>query len=352
MDPKLIWLATQHAVEIDGHKINVSREATSPLVRKSLTDCGRQAALGPSIIGLMRVRVAASIDCMTVLTGSEREQLRFWNGVLDKDLASAGMAYRFEVVSVAELPQPSLVEHLSSRHLRGFVAVLEEGQAPRLLNFLRAKGDLPQWVPDESHESPQVLVRLPAPYAALCAGRQWQTFLLPHCPVARFGGSSSMVIQWSTLGIRIADVPSAPRAPTGTGEMNHEIASAAADHLREYAATLDRASEFQEDSYSSVRRCVEVLQGLADQLDPAVAMRATLNARDRQAQDRGPRRGGVAGMALQFVHKDLKTDRDVVLQVVTETGMALQFARKDMKADRDVVLQAVKQTGWHCSCQR
>ena len=105
MDPKLIWLATQHAVDIDGQRINVSTEATSPLVRKSLTDCGRQAALGPSIIGLMRVRVAASIDCMTVLTGSEREQLRFWNGVLDKDLASAGMAYRFEVVSVAELPQ-------------------------------------------------------------------------------------------------------------------------------------------------------------------------------------------------------------------------------------------------------
>ena len=91
---------------------------------------------------------------------------------------------------------------------------------------------------------------------------------------------------------------------------------------------------------------------MADPLDPAVAMRATLNARDRQAQDRGPRRGGVAGMALQFVHKDLKTDRDVVLQAVTETGMALQFARKDLKADRDVVLQAVKQTGWHCSCQR
>ena len=42
--------------------------------------------------------------------------------------------------------------------------------------------------------------------------------------------------------------------------------------------------------------------------------------------------------------QDLKGDREVVLEAVTQDGRARQSASKELRRDRDVVTQAIKQT--------
>ena len=51
------------------------------------------------------------------------------------------------------------------------------------------------------------------------------------------------------------------------------------------------------------------------------------------------------GSALQYASDDLKRDREVVLNAVTNNGSALQYASEDLRKDREVVLAAVQKDG-------
>ena len=42
---------------------------------------------------------------------------------------------------------------------------------------------------------------------------------------------------------------------------------------------------------------------------------------------------------------ELKRDREVVIEAVTQHGRALRFASEELKHDREVVIEAVRQNG-------
>jgi len=51
------------------------------------------------------------------------------------------------------------------------------------------------------------------------------------------------------------------------------------------------------------------------------------------------------GGALGLASKELRNDKEVVLEAVKTNWPALEFASDELRADRDVVLAAVKQDG-------
>ena len=56
---------------------------------------------------------------------------------------------------------------------------------------------------------------------------------------------------------------------------------------------------------------------------------------------------------LQFVSKDLRRDREIVMTAVRKNGGAIKFASEDLWRDRDIVMAVVGQNGEAlCSHQR
>jgi len=51
-------------------------------------------------------------------------------------------------------------------------------------------------------------------------------------------------------------------------------------------------------------------------------------------------------MGLQHASKELRGDRDVVLEAVRRNGFLLRFALEELRGDHDVVMEAVKENGW------
>ena len=51
------------------------------------------------------------------------------------------------------------------------------------------------------------------------------------------------------------------------------------------------------------------------------------------------------GGALWWVSVELKHDREVVIEAVTQHGRVLRFASEELKGDREVVIEAITQHG-------
>ena len=51
-----------------------------------------------------------------------------------------------------------------------------------------------------------------------------------------------------------------------------------------------------------------------------------------------------SGWALEFASTDLKQDRELVFEAVTQHGDALRYASDELRGDRGVVIAAIKQT--------
>ena len=59
-------------------------------------------------------------------------------------------------------------------------------------------------------------------------------------------------------------------------------------------------------------------------------------------------------MAKVAAPEELKGDREVVIEAVTQHGRALRFASEELKHDREVVIEAVRQNGgalWYASVE-
>ena len=50
-------------------------------------------------------------------------------------------------------------------------------------------------------------------------------------------------------------------------------------------------------------------------------------------------------MALQDAAEELKGDREIVMEAVSQNGNALEFATEELKGDREMVMQAVSKNG-------
>ena len=58
------------------------------------------------------------------------------------------------------------------------------------------------------------------------------------------------------------------------------------------------------------------------------------------------------GWALSYASKELKADKEVILEVLTHNGDANLCASEELKADKEVVLEAVKQNPPEVKCTR
>ncbi len=52
------------------------------------------------------------------------------------------------------------------------------------------------------------------------------------------------------------------------------------------------------------------------------------------------------GWALSYASKELRNDKEVVLEAVKKDGRALEYASKELQNDKEVVLEVVKKDGW------
>ena len=52
------------------------------------------------------------------------------------------------------------------------------------------------------------------------------------------------------------------------------------------------------------------------------------------------------GDALAYASNALKADREVVMAAVTQNGQVLEYASRELRADKDVVITAVTQYGY------
>ena len=164
--------------------------------------------------------------------------------------------------------------------MRGCVVQIEKRQGPKLLQSLRDQGHGGVWLPGAA---PEVALRLPAPYVALCIARAWRAFILPRLPVRNArAGSSTLVIPWTRLKL----APPISATPAWVGECSWSLAPPtlaltsheagnSAQHLRAYASTLDLTDEFNQGTYKSVVHTVLALQRVSDELDEGAASRLT-----------------------------------------------------------------------------
>ena len=253
----LVWLGTLHTNTVHKRRIDLSREARSKFVNQCLENSGVQDLVDrASYTALVRLEVTDAIDHMLHITDQARQQLAYWEHVLDVDLSSPialSTAYRFKIVQVLPLARPVPVGNYTQRKKRGFVVQLDELQGATLLQQLRSQGMVPSWVPADSAEIADVVVRLPSPFAALCSAGKWRSFVLPHCQAR--AGSSAMEINWPLLQMGEANLPRPRRGhdhiPLATC-MDVGVADRIADHLRAYANTLDLDGESSQCQYDEL----------------------------------------------------------------------------------------------------
>lgn len=226
---------------------------------------GNQPIAANSIYGLLLLDVRCAFDFMAVYTASEREQIRFWNALLEGAF-HGGALYMFTVLRAFALPDVAPLVQFHDRHVRGCTCTLEEGQPAQLWAMLPPQARALQDGP------PTLAVRLPPQFALLMVHRFWNSVCIPHVPRVhrggRGGGSSSFSLDAVALGVVLPAIPAPidlPEHPALTSESALQIA----DALRTLATHIRRdGDEFGEVEYNDVAALVGIMHATYEQLDP------------------------------------------------------------------------------------
>eukprot|EP00969_Alexandrium_andersonii_P349494 15431156-Alexandrium_andersonii.AAC.1 len=208
---------------------------------------------------------------MTELTELQREQVRFWTDISEREL-NASLVF-FDITNKAALPAPADIQHFSSRNVRGFVSVLECGQGARLSESV---AHLP-WMQFPVH----LLLRLPPIYCQLVLQGAMPSVCLPALSAqgSRRCGTSSLTFNWDLLGIRPSEVPCPAQSlvddfscedPTVTKEWLVEVRA----HLLARAKSVLPESAESVAAYQALERCVMVTDELLAQTDTGAVQRA------------------------------------------------------------------------------
>ena len=224
------------------------------------------------------------------LCDAERDQIHLWECLLRATLH--GCAYLFEVVDCCCFDEPVQLQHYSSRCVRGLVATLEVGQAPRLLELLDGLPQgTPEWMLDSQGEAVATIVRLPAPYCRLLLAGTWRSFVLPRGGLVggRRGGASAIHFNWEMLDIAGGQVPVPPRlfGPNAgdVSDLNTDVLHELCDVLRECSTLCDLTTEPGQRKHASLERLVRTFEGLATQSD-TFALQQTAREMDHRAHAR------------------------------------------------------------------
>ena len=259
--PVPCWVASLGYFRLASRRVFIPQEANTTFVEKILGDREAQALAGAhdanTLFSVASLQLRGAYSFMHVYGQAEREQIAFWEALLDEQ-ALEGKLFQFDVVLSSLLPQRVPLLQCSSRCLRGLVVALEAGQAARLWGMLA-----PATRAAIGH-MPKIALRLPPQHAICIARRTWKSVLVPHIPrmgaTGGRGGSRNVTIDWQLLSIQKPECAELPEALRSEPELDASTCLQIADRLRHVAACVDRGTEFGADDYHCLETFVHVLQ--------------------------------------------------------------------------------------------
>jgi hypothetical protein len=137
--PVPCWVASLGYIRLATRRVFIPQEANTAFVEKVLGDQEAQARAGAhdanALFGIASVRLLGAYGFMKVYGQAEREQIAFWEALLDEQVLE-GKLFHFDVVHSSPLLQRAPLMQCSDRELRGFAVALEPGQAERLWGLL------------------------------------------------------------------------------------------------------------------------------------------------------------------------------------------------------------------------
>jgi len=134
---------------------------------------------------------------------------------------------------------------------------------------------------------------------------EWHSIVLPHFPNTKHGGSAALAVNWKMWGIDQRELPQLPHyieqeldEQDCEVSLSSEILDQAIDFLKAYAVTMEplpgpnpgNADDLDDEllirnsEYSSIRRCVSVLDSVLAGLDASAFARS---ARDMTGKGSG-----------------------------------------------------------------
>ena len=263
------WIGCIRSLKHGADKINLSASSVPSCLLKDVPldddDNKEPGLVTGSIEGFMEFELQHVHHNLIPVPDIVREQAWYWQRLFH---CPNDCLYVFKIVRITRLPQPEPLQRFTPIRYRGFVNVLEDGQAERLFPLLLEPPTLP-----ESNVIPITMVRLPEPFAKLCVHRKCSYFVLPHETEKR----AACYIQWPMLGWRFdrLPVPPPPVSLLGNEELglttslSRGLAMRAATCIADHALLIELDSEEARAQYKEDERCVRVLLDLAEQLHPS-----------------------------------------------------------------------------------
>lgn len=304
----VVWLATYSTLNVHkGQRVKIAHEALSPFVKRCLPT--KYVVEEPSsigyVVGLVRVQVASRVHRLLRLTASEQEQLNLYQDIFSRNMLG-GDAFIVRVLSAATVEPPVRLQHCGTNRLKGFLINLEHGQPETLLRDMVANRMLPAWMPDAP---PGGAIRVPDPYAVLASSGVWNSLILPSFHNSRSSRGEVHALQWAKIGIQPREVPALfARCELMSDEcvpLTAEVATQAADFLREQATSMDDSTEFFTETFMAIAQCISALDTFADELRPVSFVKAVSKSclqRNYRTEYK------VAYLIHAFLHADILRD--------------------------------------------
>lgn len=285
------WLASLGYVRLGARRAFIPQEAhTATAVRLLGADAGVDAPSGAHeanmLFGIVSIKLVGAYSFMNVYGQCEREQISFWEALLDEHVLDGAM-FQFDVGSCSALEQQVPLLQCSDRKLRGFVVDLEAGQAERLWDVLPASARRAV-----GGRMPCVALRVPPQHAILILRRLWRSVLLPDTPRLKApaapapggrGGSATMYIDWVRLGVHSPEEIDIPEVLLTKPELDPGMCLQMADRLRCVASQIDQDTDFGADDFHNSEIFVHVLQSMYDQTNPTYLTKMVKDLRSRVA---------------------------------------------------------------------
>ena len=286
-----------------GHrKIHISKEAFVDEDFENDIDADPDGIdFTPKIYGLVFLDDVKLFHDMLQISACEKRMVRFWEQVSGQKLH--GHSYIFSVKDFFAFRTPSLLQELGNSCYRSLMARLEAEQGPVLRCQLQEERDNCDCLAGRA--TPNVVLRLPLPYVTKVMAGEWHSIVLPHFPNTKHGGSAALAVNWKMWGIDQRELPQLPHyieqeldEQDCEVSLSSEILDQAIDFLKAYAVTMEplpgpnpgNADDLDDEllirnsEYSSIRRCVSVLDSVLAGLDASAFARS---ARDMTGKGSG-----------------------------------------------------------------
>ena len=285
-----VYLGSLHTVRVQTRRIGISQEALTKEIAERLADFPLQERIevetdNPTsqVFALAEVpfETIALYHRLLLVDPEIKQQLRFWQTILGRDLS--GEAFIFKFSQVVRFREPAFLQRIGKELARGLCVRLEDGQPERLRALVGEVHEVAASELLKQNVMPGVL-RTAMCYVQMVATGCWGSLLLPHLPSSH--GTSSLSLNWKFLGVPPERIPCMPKHLLVNTHGHALIADQhffdfLMDVLKNHAATLIASVEQDgngvEDNIEllQVGHALQVLEELHMSLDPTAFARAS-----------------------------------------------------------------------------